>query len=639
MRAIPQPNYSLLSAANIALVLESPGLIGGTNRYGIVDGEGDLTTWRGIRPGVAGRNFTGMGTGFVRRETANGIAVVGVSERAFLRSADAASTYDFMSHNAIFANLKWTVTMLMRIGFGTQPGDLAPFFGNNGISQSNKGIVVYMDDRNANNLTLGHALTRASAGSPISTSFDAAQVTPNEWAIHRFTFDGALAAASRFKAYKNKVQVTTTVTSSSTATVTTPSFALELFAGGNGLNGIGSYQVSHIVIQNNVDATAADLFEDSLLPYLNALNANPNNQFHPYSVRKDDGTKYYLSTKICQNPTSPSTVVKLYAIANQHAIVSGDIQTLYVAKSTDYGRTFAAESVYYTTGSASVTGGDWGGGYDSLGRLWVFMETRDTTTVNNIPFGAKIIYSDDDGTTPIVVDILSIIPADGLTSWAMRGQLIETSTGRLIFQFYKWESGTTATSANYALYTDDRSTWGIKTIRAVGSPYRNEAGAFLVGDGVTEKIVIYLRDDDTDAWRIYSSTDDGDTYTDDGAEDLGITIANAGPITFEKFLINGVAVVGGYFSDRTTAPYIFLAIYGRGGPLFTDPHAFDEDTRIIVVNAAGYHYMSVCHPDNSLFALGLSGREPNPLTNTESDIVTFFMPTWQEDLIKQQLGL
>lgn len=638
MRAIPQPNYGVLTAANIQLVLTSTGLIGGTNRFGTVGATGNITTWSGIRPGVTGRDFAGFGN-LVKRETANGIAVIGVSDKGTIRSSSSAATWDFMSHNAVFANIKWTVHMLCRIGFGTQPGDFLEFFGNNGRSQFSKGVAVYGLDINGFDMNLAHAITKGTSGA-ISTSADNNQIVGNEWAVYTFTFDGALAASLRFKAYKNKVQLTTTVTSASTTTVATPAFALEFFGAGNQTAGVKSCQVSHIVIQNIVESIPTqDAFIDSLEPYRLALNANPNNQFHPYSLRKDDGTKYYQGVKICQNPVTPSTVVKIFTVTSNHVQPPGDIATIYIQKSTDYGRTFGAEAVFYNTGSGTVSSGDMGGGYDSLGRLWMFVGTLTLTGIGLVPYGQLVIHSDDDGATTVVTDITSIMPADGLTAWNPHGQLIETSTGRLLFQVFKYTAGSAAQSANYCFFSDDRSTWGIKTIRAIGTEYRNEAGAFLVSDGVTEKIIIYLRDDDTNEWHVYSSTDDGDTFVDDGAETLGVTLVNAGPVCFEKYVSNGSGVVVGYFATRDVEPYTFKAIYGLAGSFVANSHAFDVGTLIDIMPSAGYHYSSVCHPTNSLFAIGLSCREPNPLTNTENDLVTFFMPTWQEGLIKQELGV
>lgn len=639
MRAAYSPAYSSLS--NIQLILDSTGLRSGvTNAYGTVDSLESITTVASILPGPTGRNFTtdGVSTSVIRKVMVNGIPVMDFAGNKWLRSTSSEATWDFFSHNAVFANLKWTVTMLVRGNFGASPGNFGSLIGNNVGSAGNKGFSIFTDDRNAATTNIGHTISKGTAGF-ISTSADNSIFVPNTWDVWTFTFDGSLAAGSRFKAFRNKTAQTLTVTSSSTATVTTPSFVLEIFNIGNGTSSIGNCgQLVYCVLQSGVETQAVrEAFNDSIEPVRVALNNHNNDYLHPFNYLKDDGTRYYLTSILAQNPLTPNVIVKVFRDGAGGHIIDSETH-ISIQKSTDYGVTWGAKATFYDPAGA-LSPGDLGGGYDSNGRLWIFTDVRTTDQVDDLPFQAHLLYSDDNGdTAPTDINLTAFIPADGLDVYAMHGQLIETSTGRLIFGFYKAE----ADLSLWAIYTwfsdDGGATWGTKTIVSPGAASFNETASILVSSGGTERIIHYIRRDDTFEWHCFSSTDDGDTYADNGAVTLGESFVVACPGWFSKFNLYGIPVVAYWYCDRRGAGQIFKVVYVKESTLVGDPTLFDLDTKI-ELRRRQVHYGSVVHPFNDMYSIGSFAEEPVSPTTTENKQLTFYGGVQWKDLLLTELNI
>lgn len=647
--AIPKPNYGILSG--VELVLESHGLeFNATNLYGTTSGTGSITTWNSLSPSPLGRNFGAQGaTNGATLQVVNGIRVIECNGTASLRSGSAA-TWNFLSYNSTFANMRWTIHMLARAGFGSDPGEAYSFIGSNGGSAARKGITEYYDDRTTNNNTLGTQIGKGTTGF-ISNSVDANKVTPNEWHVYTWTFDASQTAANRQKFYIDGVNVAITVTSASTAVVTTPTYNLELMASGN-ITLPTAGQISHVVIQSVVEnSTVQSDFINSLLVWKNALSAdysvdaagNPSGgRSRLYNTTQGDLTKYYFGGGVFANPTTPGTLVKVYRVGSDH--IPDASCKLVTQKSTDYGVTWSAERDFYDPDGAGVlAAGDLSCGFDPSGRLWVANEVRTTTGTDMKPFYAKVIYSDDNGDTAgTVIDITASIPADGIDLFNFHGQFIKTHTGRYIFPFYK-VNNTASSSANYVMYCDAGCTsagnWNYSTTRAPGSAYINESNMVEVTNGGTNRLIQYIRSDVTFEYNAYSSTDDGATWTDHGAQSFGETFTTASPGTFSKFTLNGQSVVVFYYSDRGAARSL-KSVYAKETSLATvsATTSFDLDTKTFVYPDQ-LSYGNVAHPYNNIFGVGAYMRDPQPFTGTENKFVTITTQTNNKDLIISELGL
>lgn len=628
-----QPNYSLLTAGSFRGVIDATGLrTGVANGYGTVNSADSISGVNGIAPGpVIGFADNGVTGGIVRRVSVNGISVIEMQGTRWLRSTAAASTWDFFSHP--FASIRWTVTILMRCGFGDNPGDLKGFLGTNGSSTAQKGFAIWSEDRDTiQSNSISHNITKGTAGA-ISTSGNADQMVPNTWDVWRFTFDSSLAAADRFKAYRNGSQVTTTVSSASTVTVATPTNTLEIGNVGGG-SAVFPFvgQMSHVIIQNVVELTAtADAFEATLQPIRVALSNFDNTYSHPYNFVQGDGTRYFIGINQAVDPTTPGKIMRVHREGDSH-LADASSQTKW-SLSIDYGLTFTTPAVIIVPPGSEIMGG-MVAGYSSTGRFWIVCEYRTVGGAGEEPFSTHALYTDDDGANWTESDITASGPSDGLPRWSFYGSMLETSTGRLAFSFYKWNSGF-ASSANYLMVTDDDgATWTFKTVRAPAASYLNEMATVIAGT----RGIIYIRNDVTKEWTCYSSTDNLDTFSNDGDVSLGEAITNASPGIFSKFQLYGVGVIAFWYPVRDV-PESFKVVFGKESTLEATPTAMDLDTKV-TLRARIVHYGMMCHPYGDLYSVGGFAEDPvvNPYLN-ENRMISLFGGVYWKSNILEQLGI
>lgn len=636
VRAIDPPAYGILSG--IQAIWESVGTRQGvTNEYGSIISDNNVSTVKSIRPGPVGRDLTSTGTLLeaVRRVMVNGIPVFDHNELRWLRQVGSVSTWDFMSYNATFANMRWTVTMLVKPGHGADPQKIGAFLGNGAGTLSTRGFYIAYDDRGnlGSNNKLTHSISRGTTA--VSISGDNNIITPNQWDVWTFTFDGSQTAANRFKAYKNKVQQSLNVTSATTAVVSVPSHELEVFALGNS-QGPSAGQWTHLIIQNVVESQAVrEAFIDSLEPYRAALNEHTNDDFHVYQTLQDDGTPYYLPAILCQNPLSPSTIVRIFRVDTDHVAVTG-VGKLQIQKSTDYGLTWDTPRTFSDPAGNYMTGGV-AGGYDENGRLWVFADWRNIGAPNNLPFELHVYYSDDDGdTAPTDLNITSQLPPDGHDIYSTYGNML-ASGGRKMTPLY---TATTdlSTSANYIIYTDDDgedvADWSYKTIRASGVDYINEMWLAKAGG----RIFTYARNEEDNAWVCFSTFNNGDTWVNNGTVTLGEALLAPCPVMFSQFDLYGVNVTAVWFSERDISPE-FKVVFQRTDALEANATVFDLDTKI-VLRQRMFHYGQVVHPYNNFYSIGAFPLEPitSPLS-TNNQLVQFFGGVRYKDFVMSQLGI
>lgn len=639
------PDYDSLS--NVEGIWDSTGLVSNTNNsYGQVDSSDNIGAagWKSITPGPTGRDMLPVQsqgeTAGLSLQTINGINVIDCNGFARLRNTGGSANFNFLHYNATFANLKWTIHMLVRPGFGTDPGEFYSIIGNNGASYGNKGTSLWYDDRNTSNNGFRHLISREVLASGISSSVDNNIITPNTWQVLTIEFDGSIATASeRAKARINGVSVPITVTSESTAVVTTPTYDLEIFASGNGV-GIMTGQISHCIIQSRVESTAVrDAFINSLLPWRDALSSENNLRMHIYNTFQEDLTRYYLTTVLAKSPTT-GNVVQIFSESNNH--YADDNRRVSMRKSTDLGISFGAKTtVLHPTGTLCT--GDLGGGYSADGRLHLFVDVH---TVSGTSFAAPhsitYMYSDDDGTSWTSIDLTSLLPADGLNAFRMYGDLIDNG-GFLMFPFYKLtDEGNSTESANYLWKVSNAAdpsvlgNWSVKTMRAKGTTYMNETSMAVVGQ---TNLIAITRNEATLEWNAFDSSDNGETWTDRGPIDFGETFTTAAPVRLAQFIHNGVPITACYYSDRASAKRLLKVVYGKTASILSNVLTgfVTASKRIIVPDLL--HYGTVVHYNNDLNAIGSYAREGNPFPSEANRLVTFFVPTDHEATLESALGI
>lgn len=631
------PDYASLSS--VAAIYDSTGLVAGANNdYGQVDASGNIGAagWKSIAPGPTGRDMLPIQsageTAGLSIQTINGITVLDGNGYARLKNTGGSANFNFLHYNATFANLKWTIHMLVRPGFGADPGEFWGLIGNNATSPSQKGFSLHYDDRNTKSDALAHTLSKGSAGA-ISTSSDNGIITPNTWQVITLKFDGSLTAANRFKALVNGVAASLTVTSASTAVVTTPSFDLELFASGNGV-GIMTGQMSHCVIQSTIDTSEVEAaFINDLIAWKSALSIENNTRLHVYNTFQEDLTKYYLSTTLAQNPTSQDVIVQLFVDGTSHT--GDDAKQLSMRKSTDRGVTWSAKStVYSPVGSLMVQ--DMGAGYSANGRLHAVVDVHTNSAGSfTSPHSLIYLYSDNDGTSWTTVDLTATLPSDSLAAFRVYTNIIEND-GVLMFPMYKLtDEGDFTNSANY-LYrsTDGGANWSVITIRASAAAYINESTIIALS---TTKLIVISRTEASGEWTLFESLDNGLNWTNEGAWNVGENFPTAGPCRLKNFVHNGVPVTVCYYPNKNGR--LYKAVYGKTSDLVTDSITGWNTTTKTIIVPDFLHYGSVCHYNNDLNAIGSSAREPNPQTDTENKLITYYLPTNHEATLESALGI
>lgn len=641
------PGYAALG--NVEAIYDSTGLVSNTNNsYGQVDSSNNISTagWKSLAPGPTGRDMLVVnvrGTGNMCIQTVGTVPVIDCNGFANLKNTGGSANFNFLHYNATFANLKWTVHMLVRPGFGSDPAEAYGFLGNNAGSPNNKGLYIFNDDRTnvpAVN-RLAHGIAKGSAGL-ISTSADNSILTPNTWVLLTIEFDGSLAAGSRFRALVNNVAATLVVTSASTAVVTTPSFDLELFAIGNAVVPMTG-QMSHCIIQSRVETTGVrDAFVATMMlwrTYLDAHQANEvNDRMHIYNTFNEDGTRYYLSSYLRKNPVN-GAIMQLFSESDGH--LADNARKIGFRKSTDDGLTFGAKGTAVDPASTVCTS-DFCAGYDSTGRLWV---PTDQHTVSGSNFGAphylKVMYTDNDfATAGTEVDLTSLVPSDSLSTWRCHGKVIENN-GFIMFNIYKvTDEGTTTNSANYlfkiALGANPATlgNWSVKTIRASAAAYINETDIEALSSTV---LIAISRSDTTNEWNLFKSVDNGENWTDSGALTFGEALSLAGPARIAGFTHNGVACKVCYYPDRSGR--LLKAIYGTVADLISNPITGWKTASKVTIVPDLLHYGGVLHKDNDFYGIGSYCREPNPQTLTESKVVLFYTPTNHEATMETALAI
>jgi hypothetical protein len=629
------PDYALLS--NVAAIWDATGLVANSNNsYGQVTSANNIGAagWKSIAPGPTGRDMLPInvrGTGNLSIQMVGEVPVINSNGYASLRNTGGSANFNFLHYNATFANLKWTIHMLVRPGFGSDPGEVYGIIGNNGRTGSNKGINVTYDDRDGISISdrLNHNISKGSAGF-ISTSADNDKITPNVWQVLTLEFDGALTAANRMQARINGVSVPITVTSASTAVVTTPTYDLELFANGN-LVAPMSGQMSHCIIQSRVESTAVrDAFIESMLPWQAYLEENKstsvNNRLQVYNTLADDLTKYYFTVSMDQNPTAPNTLLQLYTQGTDH--LPDAAKKLCYRKSTDYGTTWSAQSdIKDPVGNLCVQSCH--GMYTSTGRFSVLSNEVTAGAVDWLPQYLQYTYSDDNGSTWNFVDLTSLWPSDGSTAIQTIGQGV-VNNGYIMHPFFTYPKASPADITSNGVYVlriaegadpAGLGNWSVITIKPYGLGFISELSLAAL---TANDIYGIGRNEQTKEFTVYTSSDNGLLFTDRGDLPLGESFTFGGTPGNIRIYGNNVAF---YYPDR---PNLLLkVVYSTKAALLSDPiGGWNLSTKSTIVPDL-LQGGAFVHPYGSKFAIGFSAKEPFPQTLTENKLITYYIPTVQ----------
>lgn len=653
----PPPNYSVLG--NVVVVLDATGLENGkTNSYGTVNSDGVLQDWITIAPGSTTNNFQSNAVGGL-----GGIWFGNISTLKFQdgyieypgyvvsTSEDAANIYDFASFNGTFANLDWTVHMVLKIGQDGMENNnwVYSLFGNNAASAGSKGFNTLFEDRaslpRSDGLT--SSITRAVGGSFILDGRPDNLITVDEPFVLTVETDNGLAAGDRQKYFINGTQFAHTTTSASTAVVTSPTWQLEIGASGNQTLPFRGW-ISHFILQSRVESAGTrNAFIADLMNQLRMVNSTPFynvDESRTYSVLHTTATagRYYFVEGLLQSPTDPNKIIKIYHEGNAHLY---DVDKKIAQQiSTDKGRSWGSESTTYDDdagGAFAVQNSEWG--YSADGRLHGISDWH--TTIGTTGGTHKLLYhySDNDGTSYTTSDISSVIPSDGLIAIRSHGNIIENNGFIYACLYKQTDEGDFTQSAQYILRKPigASTTWTAFTVRAIGSDYRNEMSIAAL-DAST--LMVVSRDEATAEWRQYTGTSDGTSWVDNGALTLGETNSVASPPLLSWFNVTsanskGEKMIAIWHLNKTTNEV--EVTYGKPADLIASGTAgWDTGTKTVVVDDTQIvHYGRVCHFNNTINGIGSFAREPSPFTGLVNTLITFQLPATQYYHVKRELGL
>lgn len=631
----PVPDYAGLSG--VVFHGRSEGLVVNTNNgFGTVDASGNVTTWKSVSPHATGNDFNSNATA----PTLSGGNIV-LGGAGNFRHSGLSSVFNFMHYNATLANLKWCAHGIIKMGTTSNPGGTYGILGNAGGTTTNKGMVIYYDDSGLLNNKMALQIYRGVSNSFIENSYLDNLFTAGEFIDFWFEVDMSLGQEDQIKAFFNGVRFYTANYFNSTTPVTTPTFAMEIGAFGNGvLKGI--FTIKELTIQSSLnDANfrtrfiASRMYKYGLIPKASYAESM---RLLEERILLDtfDETRYYLNTHLSQNPSNSNIIVQTFQDTVNHYYEAA--AKISVRKSTDKGLTWGSKTTAFDpTGADSAR--EHCAGYGTGDRLHII-----DITITSLLVGSTrklwYLYSDDDGgtwSTPL--DITSILPADGLAASRTYSTIIENA-GRLMCVIYSVTSEVASTnSALYLIYSDDNgANWNYKTIRAsAASPYLNESAIVALS---STSVLVISRNDTTKEWSHIISSNNGDTWGAPGDITFGESLVTAGPVRLKKFLLNGTSVVACYFLDRdrllTKVCYAVTANVIASGI-----SGWNVKTKVILYQGTAgryLHYGDVCHYDNSLLTVASYPLE-YPANDVDNELLTMKFSSAHYYLVKLELGL
>jgi len=203
--------------------------------------------------------------------------------------------------------------------------------------------------------------------------------------------------------------------------------------------------------------------------------------------------------------TFSNKLISIYREGAGHLSNDGKI---VMRTSTDGGKTFSARSIIHSE-VAGVDCRNVGGGVTPTGRIIIFF-----LKVNNVVptfYSQGTMYSDDDGATWSAYTP-QMYPV-GSTFYSPYGNLIAIANDRLLLPYYSISpSGGIASMVKFS--DDDGLTWGGDVTVGTDPTNGYNETSFAYLDGGT--ILAVARKTDTSILRQFLSTDNGETWTDQG---------------------------------------------------------------------------------------------------------------------------
>lgn len=626
------PLYGTLT--NPRIILDATGLRYNTNNgYGNVSGP-TLTSWKSIAPGTVTETFDATAasgfTGLVNTLRVQDGYVEFPGK--VMMGAQTGGNFNFMQYNAVVANMKYTVHMVLKVGQEAAPNWIYAFMGNFANSQGNKGYGTYYLDRIDQSFSDGlvSAVTRAVGGTPVINNVPQDLITPNVPFVYTEETDMSQVAALRRKHYINDVLFAYTAVSPSTAVVTGPSFTMEIGGIGNNLNMHFRGWISHIVIQEAIESSGTrTAFINSLLPYTKKASSNyfydvdESITYRVYNTL-NVATKYYNCQGFLMSPTDPNKLIRIVALADDHF---GTNEKVIGYFSTNKGRDFASPIDLF---DPAINAGDGEWGWSSDGVIHGLVDSHTTAGTAGGTNAVSYIYSTNEfGTSPTVTDITSQLPSNGLLGWRAHGNIIEVNGYLYATLTMFTDEGDLTNNAVYLM----RKPMGTGTTWSFLQVFSGPAATLFLNEACVVKLsnnmlLMMVRNETTEEFRMYRIGTDFSTITDDGNQSFGETWAYGSPPQLTRFRMHPLHfpdqaedVIAFWMQDRDAES--LKVIFGRASAIESSGAAgFISGTKYTVATDTQIlHYGRVVHPNNTFNSLGCFARDPGTLV--ENTLITF----------------
>jgi hypothetical protein len=637
---IPTPLYSTLG--DIKLILDATGLRDNTsNSYGQVSG-GTVQFWKTISPSpllTFGADPVGNpGEASLLKFFDGYIEYPGYVSLAYDNAAGV-NYFDFLSFASPATNIKHTITMVMKIGQEEFPNVSYSFLGTNAGTQGAKGDFAAYDDRsgyfggvlNRRN-AVGSYMTKGSVPYVISANLDNG-FTPNVPFVYTQETNLSLPDIDKRKCYINNVLIPPNTIVGSLAVVTSPTYALQIGAGGNSQSPLRGW-ISHVIIQNRTETTAIrEEFVKSLLPFKQKQNStyfynvDESIVFDPYDTLPGTGRYCYL-LGFCSPPSNRNKVVQIFSDGDT-SVSAGKF--LAMRTSTDRGRSFGAQVTIQNIGSPwSSHLGTFG--YDAAGRLHGLTDAH--TTIGIAGGGHRLYYhySDDDGTNWTHTDISSILPVDGMLGLRINGSIFEHAGFMWACASRNTAEGNNTSAATYLFRKPIGSsvTWTTFTLSApTGSPLLLFPSLAPLG---ADSLVAVTQNETTKEWnqRRITSITTTPIVTNDGDITFGESRSGGTPVQLSWFDMNGQRVIACWLNNRDTAgTRTSQVVFGLAVDIEANGIAgWNNTTKVTYYTGTQViQWGRVLHYDNNFNAIASFSREQEPVVNTDNTVICFRCPS------------
>jgi len=306
--------------------------------------------------------------------------------------------------------------------------------------------------------------------------------------------------------------------------------------------------------------------------------------------------------------TNSGKYFMIYADAINHV---GDSSKIKMSKSSDQGKTWDTTVIISGPGGGNHWVSMGAGGVTGSGRIIAAYFDFDKTTIgasDNVTTAIKIKYSDDEGTTwssPFTISLGSTI-----NNQLPYGPMIRIGGDSLLISWYGITAGGNEV---YVIKSgDDGATWGSNILVSNDYATQRDESSFTYIGGST---IIGLLRGETTTYKQVKSTDNGNTWTDQGNVSFGTS--GTPPWTRSYIDVNGQRVMVCYFKNGG-----LYSISGYASDIISGPSGWKSSTlQQLISTVAGNNYINIVHPDNSPYGFGYYYRETVALTSTAIDFI------------------